>query len=108
MSEETLPSGETPVARDYRKLVVLERPEYGLSDDTRAARCAAIEQATSVLIRHPAETVGDIACKLALLCDRLRAMGDVVSEAGQLTLLVAESARADAARLAIRAAKHPL
>ena len=58
-------------------------------------------------MRHPAETLDDIVSKLAVLCDRLRAEGDIVSETGRLTLLVAESARADAARLAIQAAGAP-
>ncbi|MBF0561974.1 MAG: hypothetical protein HQL37_08100 [Alphaproteobacteria bacterium] len=104
MSEPTTPSTETPVARSYRKLVALQRPEYGLTDDARAARCDSIAEATTVLMRHPAETLDDIVSKLAVLCDRLRAEGDVVSETGRLTLLIAESARADAARLAIQAA----
>jgi hypothetical protein len=50
-------------------------------------------------MRHPAESLEDIGRKLAVLCDRLRAEGDVVSENGRLSLLVAESARADVARL---------
>ena len=104
MSETTTPSAETPVSRSNQKLVVLQRPQYGLSDDARAARCDSIAEATTVLMRHPAETLDDIVSKLSVLCDRLRAEGDVVSETGRLTLLVAESARADAARLAIQVA----
>ncbi|MBF0561274.1 MAG: hypothetical protein HQL37_04485, partial [Alphaproteobacteria bacterium] len=87
MSTETLPIPETPVARGYRKLVALQRPQYGLSDDARAGRCDSIAEATTVLMRHPAETLDDIVSKLAVLCDRLRAEGDVVSETGRLTLL---------------------
>lgn len=98
MSEETLVPAETPVALSFRKLVRLVRPEYGLSDDARANRCAAIERATTLLMRHPAETLDDLVYKLAVLCDRLRAAEDG-SETGRLTLLVAEAARADATRL---------
>lgn len=100
MTDESLPLTKTPVTRSYRNLVSLQRPQYGLTDDARAARCDSIAEATTVLMRHPAETLDDIACKLAVLCDRLRAEGDVVSENGRLTLLIAEAARADAARLA--------
>ena len=101
MTDESLPLTETPVTRSYRNLVSLQRPQYGLTDDARATRCDSIAEATTVLMRHPAETLDDIAYKLAILCDRLRAEGDVVSENGRLTLLVAEAARADAARLAV-------
>lgn len=102
MSEEALPPATTPVGRSYRKLLQVQRPQYGLSDDARAARCDAIAEATTILMRHPAESLEDIASKLAVLCDRLRAEGDVVSENGRLTLLIAEAARADAARLDIQ------
>ena len=101
MSDDSLLPPETPVARSYRNLLLLQRPQYGLTDDARAARCDTIAEATTVLMRHPAESLEDIANKLAVLCDRLRAEGDVVSENGRLTLLIAEAARADAARLAI-------
>ena len=103
MSDDSLLPPETPVARSYRRLVALQRPQNGLTDDARAARCDSIAEATTVLMRHPAETLDDIVCKLAVLCDRLRAEGDVVSENGRLTLLIAEAARADAARLAMQA-----
>ena len=103
MSDDNLPPPETPVARSYRTLVALQRPQHGLTDDARAARCDAIAGATTLVMRHPAEALDDIVCKLAVLCDRLRAEGDVVSENGRLTLLIAEAARADAARLAIQA-----
>ena len=99
MPEKSLSVAETPVARSYRKLVALQRPQYGLTDDARAARCDSIAEEATVLMRHPAETLGDIVCKLAVLCDRLRAEGDVSSENGRLTLLVAEAAQADAERL---------
>ncbi len=102
MTDEALPPTGTPVTRSYRNLVTLQRPQYGLTDDARAARCDSIAEATSVLMRHPAETLDDIACKLAVLCDRLRAEGDVMSENGRLTLLIAEAARADTARMAMR------
>lgn len=99
MSHDSLLPPETPVARGYRRLVALQRPQYGLTDDARAARCDAIAEAATVVMRHPAETPADIACKLTVLCDRLRAEGDVVSENGRLTLLLAEAARADVLRL---------
>lgn len=102
MADESATLAETPIARCYRKLVILERPQYGLSDEARAERCSTIEQATTVLMRYPAETLDDIACKLSVLSDRLREMGDVGSETGRLTLLIADSARADVARLALR------
>ena len=101
MTNESSPPTGTPVTRSYRNLVTLQRPQYGLTDDARAARCDSIAGATTVLMRHPAETLDDIAYKLAVLCDRLRAEGDVVSENGRLTLLIAEAARADAVRLAV-------
>ena len=107
MSEEALPPVTTPVGRSYRKLLQVQRPQYGLSDDARAARCDAIAEATTILMRHPAESLEDIASKLAVLCDRLRAEGDVVSENGRLTLLIAEAARADAARLEIQLGVPP-
>ena len=107
MSDDSLLSPETPVARSYRRLVTLQRPQYGLTDDARAARCDSIAAATTVLMRQPAETLDDIARKLATLCDRLRAEGDVVSENGRLTLLIAEAARADAARMAIQRGVPP-
>ncbi|MEI8397352.1 MAG: hypothetical protein WCF85_21755 [Rhodospirillaceae bacterium] len=102
MSSDNISSANTPVARSYRKLVALQRPRYGLTDDARAARCDSIAEETTVLMRHSAENLDDIACKLAVLCDRLRAEGDVVSENGRLTLLLAEAARADAVRMAIQ------
>ena len=102
MTNESFPLAETPVTRSYRNLVTLQRPQYGLTDDARAARCDSIANETTVLMRHPAETLDDIACKLAVLCDRLRAEGDVVSENGRLTLLIAEAARADVARMSVR------
>ena len=102
MTNETLPPAKTPVVCSYMRLLQLQRPQYGLTDDARAARCDSIAEATTVLMRHQAETLDDIACKLAVLCDRLRAEGDVVSENGRLTLLIAEAARADAARMAMR------
>ncbi len=101
MTDEAFPPIGTSVSRSYRNLVTLQRPQYGLTDDVRAARCDSIAETTTVLMRHPAESLDDIACKLAVLCDRLRAEGDVVSENGRLTLLIAEAARADAARLAV-------
>ena len=42
MSEEALPPAATPVGRSYRNLMVLKRPQCGLTDDARAARCDAI------------------------------------------------------------------
>ena len=100
MSEKVLPPATTPVGRGYRRLLQVQRPQYGLSDQARADRCDAIAGATTVMMRHPAETPEDIVCKLAVLCERLRAEGDVVSENGRLTLLLAEAARADVERLA--------
>ena len=57
MSDDTLPPPETPVARSYRTLLILQRPQYGLTDDARATRCDVIAEATTVLMRHPAETL---------------------------------------------------
>lgn len=107
MSEEASSPATTPVGRAYRKLLQVQRPQYGLSDQARADRCDGIAGATTVMMRHPAETPDDVACKLAVLCDRLRAEGDVVSENGRLTLLLAEAARADVERLAAWGAFGP-
>jgi hypothetical protein len=107
MNAEMLPAADTPVSRSYRKLLIVQRPQNGLTDNERAARCDAIADATTTLMRHPAETLDDVVHKLAVLCDRLRAEGDVVSENGRLTLLIAESARADVARLVIRIIGSP-
>ena len=51
---------------------------------------------------YPAEALGDIVHKLVVLCDRLRAEDDVVSENRRLLLLNAIAARVDAARVASR------
>ena len=102
MTAEPAFSGTTPVAHWYRRLLELQRPQRGLSDDERAARCDAIFQATTTLMHQPAETLADVDLKLAVLCARLRSEDYApTSPNGALTALLGESAREDIGRLAI-------
>ena len=102
MTTEVTFSGTTPIAHWYRRLLELQRPQRGLSDDERAARCDAIFQATTALMRMPAETLADIELKLAVLCARLRSEDYApTSPNGALTVLLGEAARNDIGRIAI-------
>jgi len=52
MSDETLLPPETPVARGYRRLVALQRPQYGLSltaDSRSVSAVAAVPPASEKL-----------------------------------------------------------
>ena len=102
MTTEPAFSGTTPVAHWYRRLLELQRPQRSLSDDERAARNDAIFQATTALMRQPAETLADIECKLAVLCARLRSEEYApLSPGGALTVLLGEAVRDDIGRIAI-------
>ena len=99
MTAEVTFSGTTPVAHWYRRLLELQRPQRGLSDDERAARCDAIFQATTALMHQPAETLADIELKLAVLCTRLRSEDCApTSPNGALTALLGEAVRDDIIR----------
>lgn len=63
---------DTPVQRLYRGLVMLPQPMPGLTDAERAGRGDRIAAAVTGLVRLPGETLGDVACKLAVVGDRLR------------------------------------
>ena len=95
----------TQIGRLYHRLVTLEQPVTGLTDDQRAERNDAIASLVGSLVRLPAADMDDVADKLAVLCARLRAE-DVspLSANGALTLLLAESARDDLGRLILRGA----
>jgi hypothetical protein len=80
-----------------------EQPVTGLSDDARAERNDEIAQMVGSLVRLPAAGLEDVASKLAVLCNRLRAEDcGVTAPHGALTALLAESARDDLGRLILR------
>ena len=102
MSEEQARGAGTRIGRLYTRILELHTPVYGISDDERAARCDAQFAAVTALVGMLAETLGDVECKLAVLCRRLRSDGQsITSPNGALTLLLAESARDDLSRLGI-------
>lgn len=102
MSEEQARAVGTRIERLHTRILELHRPVYGLSDDERAARCDAQFGAVTTLVGMPAEHVGDVEIKLAVLCRRLREDGQgVTSPNGALTLMLAESARDDVGRFAV-------
>lgn len=95
---------DTPVQRLYRGLVMLAQPMPGLTDAERAGRGDRIASAVTGLVRLPAETLGDVGCKLAVVGDRLRSEDHTLtSPFSALTILLLNSARDDLARLAILA-----
>jgi len=102
MSEDTV---GTQISRLYHRLVTLEQPVTGLSDTERADRNDSIAGLVGSLVRLPAMDLDDVADKLAVLCNRLRAEDcGVNSPNGALTALLAESARDDLGRLILRGA----
>lgn len=95
----------TPVQRLYRRLVALSQPASGLTDAERAGRGDRIASAVTGMVRLPAESLGDVGCKLAVVGDRLRTEDHALaSPFGTLTILLLDSARDDLARLAVLAA----
>lgn len=95
---------DTPVQRLYRGLVMLAQPMSGLTDTERAGRGDRIASAVTGLVRLPAETLGDVGCKLAVVGDRLRSEDHTLtSPFSALTILLLDSARDDLARRAILA-----
>lgn len=83
---------------------MLAQPMPGLTDVERAGRGDRIASAVTGLVRLPAETLGDVGCKLAVVGDRLRFEDHTLtSPFSALTILLLDSARDDLARLAILA-----
>lgn len=108
MIDDTTTDPGTPVERLYIRLIRLTHPVHGLTDEERADRCDAINQGVGALARLPAECVGDVERKLAMLSTWLRTADHTsTSLFGILTILLAESARDDLARLAIPAPADP-
>lgn len=102
MSDDT--SG-TQIGRLYQRLVTREQPVTGLTDGERADRNDVIAGMVGSLVRLPATNLDDVAAKLAVLCNRLRAEDhSPISPYGALTALLAESARDDLGRLILRSA----
>ena len=100
MTTEVTYSGTTPVTHWYRRLLELQRPQRGLSDDERAVRNDAIFQTTTALMHQSAETLTDIELKLAVLCARLRSEDYApTSPNGALTVLLGEAVREDVGRV---------
>ena len=109
MSEEPTAAAATQIGRHYLRILPLHQPVFGLSDDERRARCEARFEAVTALVGMPAETMGDVECKLAVLCRRLRSDGQgITSPNGALTLMLAESARDDIGRLAVLLPNGPV
>ncbi|CAK0750067.1 conserved hypothetical protein [Azospirillaceae bacterium] len=103
MSDDSNDAADTQISRLYNRLVTLEQPVSGLSDGERAERNDEIARMVGALVRLPATTLGDVAAKLAVLCNRLRAEDCGVNSAnGALTALLAEAARDDLGRLILR------
>lgn len=97
----------TQIGRLYRRLVMLEQPVSGLSDQQRADRNDDIASVVGSLVRLPATTLADVADKLAVLCTRLRAEDhSPTSPNGALTALLADSARDDLGHLLLRGPPH--
>jgi len=95
----------TQIGRLYQTLIQKEQPVTGLGDQARAERNDEIARMVGSLVRLPAAGLEDVAAKLAVLCNRLRAEDcGVTSPHGALTALLAESARDDLGRLILRAA----
>ena len=96
----------TQIGRLYQTLIQKEQPVTGLGDQARADRNDEITRMVGSLVRLPAAGLEDVAAKLAVLCNRLRAEDcGVNSPHGALTALLAESARDDLGRLILRAGK---
>ena len=96
-------SAGTQIGRLYQTLVQKEQPVTGLSDEARADRNDEIARMVGSLVRLPAVGLEDVAAKLSVLCNRLRAEDcGVNSVNGALTALLAESARDDLGRLILR------
>ena len=109
MSDQQRLVAGTRIGRLYTRILELHTPVYGLSDDERAARCDAQFGAVTALVGMPAETPGDVECKLAVLCQRLRSDGQgITSPNGALTLMLADSARDDVGRLALLLLNDPV
>lgn len=97
---------DTPVQRLYRRLVGLAQPMSGLTDAERAGRGDRIASAVTGMVRLPADSLGDVGCKLAVVGDRLRTEDHTAcSPFGALTILLLDSARDDLVRLAILTAE---
>lgn len=104
MSDQRAEAKTTLIGRHYLRILELHMPVSGLSDDQRGARCDAQFGAVTALVGMAAETLGDVECKLTVLCQRLRSDGQgITSPNGALTLMLAESARDDAHRLTMLA-----
>lgn len=107
IDNSTTESG-TPVERLYVRLVRLAHPVHDLTDEARAARCDAIAQGVGALARLPSERLADVERKLAMLSTWLRTEDHAsTSLFGLISILLAESARDDVARLAITAGDGP-
>lgn len=102
MSDDTT---GTQIGRLFKRLVIMEQPVSGLTDDERADRNDTIMEVVGSLVKLPATGLNDVADKLAILCSRLRAEGaSPTSPNGALTTLLAQSAEDDLKRLILRGA----
>ena len=91
--------GETRIRSVYRKCQALkDNWPKDLEDDKLNAWIRAADEKEERIARYPAESLGDVDLKLAVLIDRIRLFMDP-NKAGAFDLLLAMSAREDLRRL---------
>jgi hypothetical protein len=99
--------GETLIRRRFRQCQALKdnRPS-GLEDDDLDAWVDAADKDEEAIARYPAESLGDVDLKLAVLIDRIRLFMED-NKAGAFDLILAMSAREDLRRLTEQSAIEP-